>query len=1220
MTTGVIDGKNLEIASTPLNRLEQMPVTGTQLADHVNDNTNPHGETLHQKTLVIDNQVRVTAHNGILEIKNLSATDYAELNLKGINLIGGDINQINRSELAVEDSFVNLNSAVLTGTPVLDGGIRVIRGGLNSLALYWNETLNRWRVQQQDGSNVYAEYDLAHLGDVYTKIQSDERFVNVTGDTMTGALLINPETGAPGLILKSNGSANPIELIFENGSKQNIFRATDGSFTLIPFDRTTIHKPVDFKSATGNSNITLSVSDSSDALFSTNRGAFDFNKRIFGLGFDAKNNTLDNLANPSSSHQAVNLGFADNRFVNATGDTMTGNLNINANLAVAGDFSLTGTMRNANGFIYLNHNVADSDGGLAISRDTSNAVIFFKESDGFWYAGTAAVNYKIVTEGSLNNAVNTETIQDIVGAMVSANIENGIAVTYDDATGKLNFDVNDPVITLTGDVTGSATMTNLGNVSIVATVGDDSHNHTSATLPNLTEDVQDIVGAMVTGNTENGVSVTYDDATGKLNFDVSDPVITLTGDVTGSATMTNLGNVSIAATVGNDSHTHTSATLPNLTEDVQDIVGAMVTGNTENGVSVTYDDATGKLNFDVSDPVITLTGDVTGSATMTNLGNVSITATVGDDSHNHTNLTGTTSQTYKVGVGNSGVAIKSGASIAYIRNEADTDYADLHIKSLFVHGPTIEVQSETMTVADNIVLLNSNVTGAPSEDAGLEIQRGTSTNARLIFNETTDNWQAGISGSLFDIARYDSRLNTQIQNITGAMVSSNTENGIAVTYDATGKKLNFDVNDFTITLTGDATGSATITNLANASLAVTVVNDSHSHTASTLTDITETVQDIVGAMVSSNTENGLAVTYDDATGKLNFDVNDFTITLTGDATGSATITNLANASLAVTVANDSHSHTASTLTDITETVQDIVGAMVSSNTENGIAVTYNDTAGKLNFDVNDFTITLTGDATGSATITNLANASLAVTVTDNSHNHTSSNISDFSTAVKTVIGGAISATGIAVSYSSTTGITYLDPNDFTITLTGNATGSATITNLANASLAVTVNDSAAVGGLGVHTTSNNNLANKIVRTDASGYVTLSKIKTATTDTTRFSKVFIDNGDGYIQTIAKTAFADQILALGSVKNAHTHNSVNGLKIARYESSFAGAGSYRTVYISGFNSTNYGVSITPTSNPGGNIGEYFVTKYSGYFEVRNSGTSQASFDAIVTGTSS
>jgi len=70
------------------------------------------------------------------------------------------------------------------------------------------------------------------------------------------------------------------------------------------------------------------------------------------------------------------------------------------------------------------------------------------------------------------------------------------------------------------------------------------------------EAVEDIVGGMVTGNTESGIVVTYDDAAGKLNFDVADPVITLTGDVSGSATMTNLGNVTITTTVANDSHTH----------------------------------------------------------------------------------------------------------------------------------------------------------------------------------------------------------------------------------------------------------------------------------------------------------------------------------------------------------------------------------------------------------------------------------------------------------------------------------------------------------------------------------------------------------------------------------------------------------------------------------------------------------------------------------------
>ena len=55
---------------------------------------------------------------------------------------------------------------------------------------------------------------------------------------------------------------------------------------------------------------------------------------------------------------------------------------------------------------------------------------------------------------------------------------------------------------------------------------------------------------MVTSNTESGISVTYEASDNTLDFDVSDPTITLTGAVTGSGTITNLGSVSIATTSG----------------------------------------------------------------------------------------------------------------------------------------------------------------------------------------------------------------------------------------------------------------------------------------------------------------------------------------------------------------------------------------------------------------------------------------------------------------------------------------------------------------------------------------------------------------------------------------------------------------------------------------------------------------------------------------------
>ena len=115
-----------------------------------------------------------------------------------------------------------------------------------------------------------------------------------------------------------------------------------------------------------------------------------------------------------------------------------------------------------------------------------------------------------------------------------------------------------------------------------------------------TEGFQDAVGAFVTNNTETGITVTYDDGTGTLDFVVTD-----------------------------DGHAHVVANIDNFTEEVQDIVGAMVSSNTESGIGVTYDDNDGTLDFDVNDPTITLTGDVTGAGTMTNLGSVSIATTRG---------------------------------------------------------------------------------------------------------------------------------------------------------------------------------------------------------------------------------------------------------------------------------------------------------------------------------------------------------------------------------------------------------------------------------------------------------------------------------------------------------------------------------------------------------------------------------------------------------------
>ena len=59
---------------------------------------------------------------------------------------------------------------------------------------------------------------------------------------------------------------------------------------------------------------------------------------------------------------------------------------------------------------------------------------------------------------------------------------------------------------------------------------------------------------------------------------------------------------------------------------------------------------------------------------------------------------------------------------------------------LTVNGTTTSVNSNTVSIGDNIIVLNSDETGVPSQNGGIEIERGTSTNVSFFWNETTDTW------------------------------------------------------------------------------------------------------------------------------------------------------------------------------------------------------------------------------------------------------------------------------------------------------------------------------------------------------------------------------------------------------------------------------------------------------------------------------------------------
>lgn len=179
-------------------------------------------------------------------------------------------------------------------------------------------------------------------------------------------------------------------------------------------------------------------------------------------------------------------------------------------------------------------------------------------------------------------------------------------------------------------------------------------------------------------------------------------------------------------------------------------------------------------------------------------------------------------------------------------------------------------------------------------------------------------------------------------------------------------------------------------------------------------------------------------------------------TVTADSYGSATAvsTFTVDAQGRLTAASNTNIAIASTaITDFTEAVEDTVGAMVTGNTESGIAVSYDDSSGKLNFNVDDFTITLGGDLTGNVTITDLASATLTATIAANSVALGTDTTGDY-------VGSVAAGTGISLSNTGVEGGTFTVTNAGVTGLTGTAneiavsgaTGSVTLSLPANVTI------------------------------------------------------------------------------------------------------------------------------------------------------------------------
>jgi uncharacterized protein (UPF0297 family) len=413
---------------------------------------------------------------------------------------------------------------------------------------------------------------------------------------------------------------------------------------------------------------------------------------------------------------------------------------------------------------------------------------------------------QIKINGSQITAADLSGFTSSVRTQISASGD----ITYNNSTGVISFSQAGAPVTSVFGRTGAVTLTTADVTGVVNT----SNLTENTNLFYTNERVDDRVNALITAGTN--ITTSYDDAAGTLTINTSGKT----------------------------------------QEEIEDIVGAMFSGNTESGLSVVYQDSDGTMDLDVADFSITLTGDVTGTGTVTNLGNVSFATTVAANSVAlGTDTTGNYVGTLVAGTALTSTGATSGEGIAHTINLDNTAVtADTYGSASAIPTFTVDAQGR-LTAASEVSVdtysgfefgtasndkghvaetENVFITAAGALNASHSESSGTHTLALSVDDATTSaKGVASFNSTDFSVSSGAvSLVHEHIEDIVGGMLSGG--GATSVSYN-------------------DATGSVTISS-----------TDTNTDTNTQRSD--EEIRDVIGAMISGS--GATSVTYNDAANTL----------------------------------------------------------------------------------------------------------------------------------------------------------------------------------------------------------------------------------------------------------------------------------------------------------------------------------------------------------------
>jgi hypothetical protein len=428
-------------------------------------------------------------------------------------------------------------------------------------------------------------------------------------------------------------------------------------------------------------------------------------------------------------------------------------------------------------------------GELAYAMDTSN--------DG---AGSKLYIESTNSGGAAIHAIGGKYYTALVDAATNANTAS--AIVKRDGSG--NFSAGTITANLTGNVTGNvsgssgsttgnaATATALATARTIHGVSFDGTGNID-----LSEVIQDTVGAMFSSNTETNITATYQDSDGTIDLASNAGDITsvvagagLTGGATsGAATVNVVGGTGITANADDIAITNTTVTagnygsstaVPTFTVNAQGQLTAAgqvsisnsftvaadsgTSPNISGGETLTFSGTTNEVTTAVSGNTVTLglpdnvtiTGDLTVNGTTTTVATANLE--VKDPLFS---LAAGNDESDSVDIGFYGLYDTTGSQNLYsgfFRDASDSGKWKLFKDSQAVPTTTVNTGATGYAVGTLVANIEGNVSGTAATLATARTINGVSFNGSANISFGTDSVSEGSSNLYFTNSRFDTRL------------------------------------------------------------------------------------------------------------------------------------------------------------------------------------------------------------------------------------------------------------------------------------------------------------------------------------------------------------------------------------------------------------------------------------------------------------------------------